>query len=601
MPPFKKFYSPKSHYSNIMMMQGESILLLSFFQLLLLFSCLRLNNNAEASTSSINVWPKPRNLTWSPPYQTTLLSSSFTIITTTIHHNKHLSAAICHYHSLLKSEHHHPLVPLGVSISKDLPPLQNLSITVVDPHAGLVNGVNESYTLSILPSHATLTAKTVWGAMRGLETFSQLAWGNPTQITVGVQVWDFPLFVHRGLMVDTARNYYPVKDLLRTVEAMSMNKLNVLHLHLTDAESFPLVLPSEPRLAEKGAYAPHMVYTPQDVKTLVEFGLDHGVRVIPEIDTPGHTASWALAHPDIVTCSNMFWWPAGSDWSDRPASQPGTGHLNPLNPKTYKVLKNVIHDITTLFPEPFFHSGTDEIVPGCWKTDSTIQKHLSNGGTLNQVLEKYINNTLPYIVSLNRTVIYWEDVLLDETVHVPSTILPKEHVILQTWLKGHNHTKKIVSAGYRTIVSSADFYYLDCGHGTYVGNNSAYDKQDGSTGNGGSWCAPFKTWQTIYNYDITYGLNEEEAKLVLGGEVALWSEQSDATVLDARVWPRASAMAESLWSGNRDEKGVKRYAEATDRLNEWRSRMVSRGIGAEPIQPLWCVKNPGMCNTQHSV
>ena len=248
---------------------------------------MRLENNAEASITSINVWPKPRHLTWSPPYQTTLLSSSFTIFTTTIHHHKHLSAAICHYHSLLKSEHHHPLVPLGINISKDLPPLQSLSIEVVDPHAGLVNGVNESYTLSILPSHATLTAETVWGAMRGLETFSQLAWDNPTQIAVGVQVWDFPLFVHRGLMVDTARNYYPMKDLLRTVEAMSMNKLNVLHLHLTDAESFPLVLPSEPRLAEKGAYAPHMVYTPQDVKTLVEFGLDHGVRVIPEIDTPG--------------------------------------------------------------------------------------------------------------------------------------------------------------------------------------------------------------------------------------------------------------------------------------------------------------------------
>ena len=178
-------------------------------------------------------------------------------------------------------------MPLGVTISKDLPPLQNLTIAVVDPHAGLVHDVNESYTLSILHSHATLAAQTVWGVMRGLETFSQLAWDCPTQIAVGVEVWDSPVFVHRGLMVDTARNYYPMKDLLRTVEAMSMNKLNVLHLHLTDAESFPLVLPSEPALAEKGAYAPHMVYTPEDVKTLVEFGLDHGVRVIPEIDTPG--------------------------------------------------------------------------------------------------------------------------------------------------------------------------------------------------------------------------------------------------------------------------------------------------------------------------
>lgn len=291
----------------------------------------------------------------------------------------------------------------------------------------------------------------------------------------------------------------------------------------------------------------------------------------------------------------MFWLPAEGEPL---AAEPGTGHLNPLIPKTYQVLNNVIHDVTTLFPETFYHAGADEVIPGCWKADPTIQKYLSNGGTLNQILEVFINNTLPFILSLNRTVVYWEDVLLSDTVHVPSTILPKEHVILQTWNNGHDNTKRIVSSGYRAIVSSAAFYYLDCGHGDFTGNNSAYDNQTGSdTGNGGSWCGPFKTWQTMYNYDIAYGLSEDEAKLVLGGEVALWSEQADSTVLDSRIWPRASAMGEALWSGNRDEKGVKRYGEATDRLNEWRSRMVARGIGAEPIQPLWCVKNPGMCNT----
>lgn len=417
-----------------------------------------------------------------------------------------------------------------------------------------------------------------------------------------MRVVDAPIHAHRGVMLDTSRNYYPVKDVLRTIEAMSMNKVNVFHWHATDSQSFPLLLPSEPGLADKGAYGPHMVYTAEDVKRVVEFGLDRGVRVMPEIDSPGHTGSWALAYPDIVTCANMFWWPAESDWADRLAAEPGTGHLNPLNPKTYKVLKNVIHDVTKLFPEAFYHSGADEVIPGCWKTDPTIQKYLSNGGTLSQVLETFVNNTLPFILSLNRTVVYWEDVLLDDTVNVPSTILPKEHVILQTWNNGHNNTKRIVSSGYRAIVSSADFYYLDCGHGDFVGNNSAHDRQDGNdTTNGGSWCGPFKTWQTIYNYDITYGLSEEEAKLVLGGEVALWSEQADPTVLDARLWPRTSAMAETLWSGNRDERGVKRYAEATDRLNEWRSRMVSRGIGAEPIQPLWCIRNPGMCNTVHPI
>ena len=123
--------------------------------------------------------------------------------------------------------------------------------------------------------------------MRGLETFSQLAWGDPTRVPVGVHVWDAPLYGHRGVVLDTARNYYPVRDILRTIEAMSMNKVNVFHWHITDSQSFPLVVPSEPGLADKGAYGSDMVYTPEDVRRIVEFGLDHGVRVLPEIDAPG--------------------------------------------------------------------------------------------------------------------------------------------------------------------------------------------------------------------------------------------------------------------------------------------------------------------------
>ncbi|XVF56952.1 hypothetical protein PTKIN_Ptkin06aG0162400 [Pterospermum kingtungense] len=548
-------------------------------------------------TSAINVWPKPRQLLWPKPLAT-YISQGFTIKSP---YHQYLTPAVNRYLRLIKTEHHRPLVTPSVNISNSSPPLQSLTLNIIDLTAPLQHGVNETYSISIPDVDATayLTAATAWGAMRGLETFSQLVWGYPSAVPVGLYVWDAPLFAYRGIMLDTSRNYYGVEDILRTIEAMSANKLNVFHWHVTDSQSFPLVVPSEPELAAKGSYGPDMVYSPSDVARIVQFGLEHGVRVLPEIDSPGHTGSWAEAYPEIVACANMFWWPAGTSWDDRLASEPGTGHLNPLNPKTYQVLKNVIRDVSTLFPETFYHGGADEIVPGCWKADPTIQSFLSNGGTLSQVLETFINSTLPYIVSLNRTVVYWEDVLLDGNVKVDPSFLPKEHTILQSWNNGTNNTKKITEAGYRVIVSSSDFYYLDCGHGDFVGNDSQYDPQTtrGGSPNGGSWCGPFKTWQTIYNYDITYGLSEDEIKLVLGGEVALWSEQAGPTVLDSRIWPRTSAMAESLWSGNRDESGKKRYAEATDRLNEWRYRMVSRGIKAEPIQPLWCVRNPGMCNT----
>ncbi|XP_077213281.1 beta-hexosaminidase 2 [Tasmannia lanceolata] len=560
----------------------------------------------SSQTPQINVWPKPRTISWPHP-QATLLSPSFRIFSS---NHKYLDDAVSRYFRLIRTEHHKPIIPPAVNFTAT-PPLDTLTISVTDLSSPLQQGVDESYFLSVPTSGAevNLTAETVWGAMRGLETLSQLVWADTSgvlRVMSGLIISDEPIFAYRGVMLDTSRNFYPVKDLMRTIRAMSANKLNVFHWHITDSHSFPLVLPSEPELAGKGSYGPGMQYSVSDVTRVVEFGMRHGVRVLPEIDSPGHTGSWAEAYPEIVTCANMFWWPAGTEWADRFASEPGTGHLNPLNPKTYQVLQNVIRDVTTIFPESFYHAGADEIVPGCWKADPTVQDFLSKGGTLSQLLQIFVNSTHPFIVSQNRTVVYWEDVLLDPNVSVDPTMLPTETTILQSWNNGPNNTKRIVTAGYRAIVSSSDFYYLDCGHGDFTGNDSQYDRQIGDDpnqpfnykgGNGGSWCGPFKTWQRVYDYDITYGLNEDEAKLVLGGEVALWSEQADPTVLDSRIWPRTSAMAETMWSGNRDENGMKRYAEATDRLNEWRYRMVGRRIGAEPIQPLWCVTHPGMCNT----
>jgi hexosaminidase len=236
------------------------------------------------SSEIINAWPKPRTFSWPKP-QATLVSPAFTIAAP---NHPHLSAAVKRYLHLVHTEHHSPLVTPSVNLTPFNDPLQTLFIAVSDLAAPLHHGVNESYTLAIpLSGPANLTAETVWGAMRGLETFSQLVWGDPSRVAAGLYVWDAPLFAHRGVMLDTSRNYYPVEDILRTIGAMSANKLNLFHWHITDSHSFPLVVPSEPDLAGKGSYGPDMQYSPDDVTRIVQFGLEHGVRVLPEIDSPG--------------------------------------------------------------------------------------------------------------------------------------------------------------------------------------------------------------------------------------------------------------------------------------------------------------------------
>ncbi|WVZ56038.1 hypothetical protein U9M48_006624 [Paspalum notatum var. saurae] len=563
------------------------------------------------SPQKVQVWPKPVSISW-PLAVYAPLSPSFSIRASPSHPS--LRHAIAYYTRLIRAERHAPIVP-PVNYSLARVPIRLLALSVSDPDVPLGPGVDESYTLSVPPNSASadISSATPWGAIRGLETFSQLAWagggpaaGGQAIVPSDIEISDHPLFKHRGILLDTARNYYPVRDILRTIRAMAFNKLNVFHWHITDSQSFPIVLPSVPNLANLGSYSPAMRYTDQDVRRIVRFAEAFGIRVIPEIDMPGHAGSWAGAFPEIVTCANKFWAPTA-----RPAlaAEPGTGQLNPLNPKTYRVVQDVLRDLANLFPDPYLHAGADEVNTACWEDDPVVQRFLADGGSHDQLLELFLNATRPFLVhELNRTSVYWEDVLLGPKVSVGQTVLPHDTTVLQTWNNGAENTKRVVAAGYRAIVSSASYYYLDCGHGGWVGNDSRYDVQEKERegtplfndpgGTGGSWCAPFKTWQRIYDYDILHGLTEDEATRVLGGEVALWSEQSDGAVLDGRLWPRAAAAAETLWSGNKGASGRKRYANATARLNEWRYRMVARGIHAEPIQPLWCPLHPRMCNLQ---
>jgi hexosaminidase len=265
---------------------------------------------AAGASFPVNVWPKPTSMSWAEPHAAVPVSPSFHIVASSGH--PYLVSAAERYAKLLFKEMYRPIVRPAVNVTAGNA-LETLTLVVSDLAAPLQHGVDESYTLEILPTGAaTVTAVTAWGAMRGLETFLQLSWRAGGQgrgrdlllVAAGVRVEDRPLYPHRGLMLDTGRTYFPVADILRTIDAMAANKMNVFHWHITDSQSFPIVLPSEPLLAEKGAYGEDMKYTVEDVKRIIEFAMSRGVRVVPEIDSPGKhsplcfpassASSWAL-------------------------------------------------------------------------------------------------------------------------------------------------------------------------------------------------------------------------------------------------------------------------------------------------------------------
>ncbi|GLA16888.1 woronin body major protein [Aspergillus niger] len=115
-------------------------------------------------------------------------------------------------------------------------------------------------------------------------------------------------------------------------------------------------------------------------------------------------------------------------------------------------------------------------------------------------------------------------------------------------------------------------------------------------GNGGSWCAPYKTWQRIYDYDFTQNLTVTQAQHIVGAEAPLWSEQVDDVTVSSQFWPRAAALAELVWSGNRDENGRKRTTLMTQRILNFREYLVANGVQAQALVPKYCVQRPHTCD-----
>ncbi|KAK9659895.1 Glucosamine-6-phosphate isomerase (Glucosamine-6-phosphate deaminase) (GNPDA) (GlcN6P deaminase) [Basidiobolus ranarum] len=353
-----------------------------------------------------------------------------------------------------------------------------------------------------------------------------------------VKIADKPAFPHRGLMIDTSRNFLSIKDIKRTLDGMSYNKLNVLHWHIIDQHSFPLMTKTYPELAIKGAYTQKWIYEEDDVREVVRYAKDRGIRVIPEFDIPGHAYTWGLAMPDIVTCMNMQ-----PDW-DVYAAEPTSGQLDIINPKTDEVIQNFLKEVTQWFDDDFVHIGGDEVNFKCWEVTPGYPEYLEkHNKTMEDIFSEFVIKSHDWVRDNNKTPITWQEALTSHNITM------KKDVAVQVWL-GAEDAVKVARAGHRVISSSYERWYLDCGHGGWISDNE-----------GESWCDPTKSWQKAYNYDITANMTAEEAKLVIGGEAPAWAEQIDKVNIDRTLWPRGAAVAEVLWSDIKLEDGTYRKTE----------------------------------------
>nr|XP_056704010.1 beta-hexosaminidase subunit beta [Euleptes europaea] len=413
---------------------------------------------------------------------------------------------------------------------------------------------DEAYELHISGPVAVLKAGKVWGALRGLETFSQLVYEDDygSFFVNASDITDFPRFAHRGILIDTSRHFLPLKSILTNLDAMAFNKFNVLHWHIVDDQSFPYQSVTFPELSAQGSYSYNHIYTPTDVRLVIEYARLRGIRVLPEFDTPGHSQSWGKGQKDILTQCYDGGHPSGS-----------YGPVNPISNTTYDFMAKFFKEIGTVFPDEYIHLGGDEVDFTCWKSNPDVSEFVRKQGfwySYAKLESYYIDKMLDIVSSINKKSIVWQEVF-DHGAELPPDS------VVEVWMANfyEEELKKVTKEGLPAILAAP--WYLD-----YI----SYGED----------------WMKYYKVEpLNFFGCESQKKLVLGGEACLWGEFVDATNLIPRLWPRASAVGERLWSS----KNVTDADDAYSRLVEHRCRMLRRGIAAQPLYVGFCrheVRNP---------
>lgn len=365
-------------------------------------------------------------------------------------------------------------------------------------------GDDESYNLEISEKQAKLTAATTVGAMRGLETFLQLLEGDKDGFYFpAVSIQDKPRFPWRGLLIDSARHFQPLEVIKRNLDALAAVKMNVLHWHLTEDQGFRVESKKFPELHLQGSDGDF--YTQDQIREIIRYAADRGIRVMPEFDMPGHATAWVVSHPEIASAPGPY----------KIERQPGVFDptLDPTNEKTYKLLEPFFAEMSALFPDAYMHIGGDENEGKQWAANPQIQAFMKKNGFKNQDdLQQYFNRRiLKFLEKNGKIMMGWDEIFQPE--------IPK-NIVIQSW-RGQEALAKVARQGNTGILSNG--YYIDL-------------------------MQPASDHYLVDPLPANTTLTAEEQKRVLGGEATMWSEWVSPETIDSRVWTRTAAIAERLWS-----------------------------------------------------
>lgn len=368
----------------------------------------------------------------------------------------------------------------------------------------LVPGEDESYVLKIRPGFIKLRARTDIGILRGLETLLQLLDADDKgYFFPAITVRDLPRFPWRGLLIDSARHFLPLEVIKRNLEGMAAVKMNVLHWHLTDDQGFRVECKTFPKLHQLGSDG--FYYTREQIREVIDFAADRGIRVVPEFDIPGHSTSWLAGYPQLASAPGPY--AIERKWGVFDPT------FNPVLEETYQFFDRFFAEMAELFPDTYVHIGGDENNGKQWDANPAIQAFMKEHQLAdNHALQAYFNRRiLKILTKYGKRMMGWDEILQPG--------LPG-NVMIQSW-RGAKFLRRAAQEGYFTILSNG--YYIDL-------------------------CQP-----TVFHYlndPVPAGsdLTGKERSMIYGGEATMWGELITPETVDSRIWPRTAAIAERLWS-----------------------------------------------------
>jgi hexosaminidase len=381
-------------------------------------------------------------------------------------------------------------------------------------------GADEGYSLKVTSSRIQLRAVTTLGALHGLETlFQLLAQKNNAFYFPAVSIQDQPRFNWRGLMIDVSRHYIPIDVLKRNIDAMAAVKMNVLHLHLSDNEGFRVESKTFPELQGKGSNGEY--YTQPEIRQLILYAAGRGIVIVPEFDMPGHSKSWFAGYPELASAAEAY--EPGPALNFHHGEEMNLGSImklinsapfptmDPTKESTYLFLDKFIAEMSALFPSPYIHIGADENNGVAWKNNPSIVEFMKKNNIPNtHALQAYfVSRVKKILTKYHKQMIGWEEIFSKGM---------SEDVTIQVWQNG-SVTKQALENGNPVLISKG--FYLDLFMPAYIYYN---------------------------NPDLLSDLHDSVSAALKGGEAAQWTEMADQTNIETRIWPRAGAVAERLWS-----------------------------------------------------